>query len=85
MLKRSFRSFYDLSFWIECGFGTALERAINRAQEGLSKEETTSAYRTIYFPAQKIHFELDDPKAAATAIINNDPVQYSALVEQRKH
>ena len=27
----------------------------------------------IYFPAQKIHFELDDPRSAADVILTNDP------------
>jgi uridine kinase len=73
LLKREFQSYYDLSSWIECSFDTALERAIARAQEGLPPEDTVAAYRTIYFPAQEIHFERDNPRAAATAIINNDP------------
>lgn len=72
LLKRAFQSYYDLSFWIECSFETALERAISRAQEGLGAEETKLAYRTIYFPAQEIHFILDSPKTAATFIVNND-------------
>ncbi len=71
LLKRAFRAHYDLSVWIECSFDTALERAIPRAQEGLSPEETIRAYRTIYFPAQEIHFQRDDPKAGATLIVNN--------------
>jgi uridine kinase len=73
LLKRAFQSYYDLSFWIDCSFETALERAIDRAQEGLPAEETIKAYRTIYFPAQEIHFLRDHPRAAANAIINNDP------------
>jgi uridine kinase len=73
LLKRAFQDRYDLSCWIECGFQTALERAISRGQEGLPPEETVTAYRTIYFPAQEIHFQRDDPKAAATLIVNNDP------------
>ena len=73
LLKRSFQSYYDLSFWVECSFNTALDRALARAQEGLSWEETARAYRTIYFPAQEIHFRRDNPKAAATVIVNNDP------------
>jgi uridine kinase len=72
LLKRSFQSYYDLSLWIDCSFETALERAIARTQEGLPVAETIEAYRTIYFPAQKIHFEQDDPTHAATAIIPND-------------
>ncbi len=72
LLKRAFQAYYDLSVWIECSFDTALERAIPRAQEGLSPEGTVRNYRTIYFPAQEIHFQRDDPKAEATLIINND-------------
>lgn len=73
LLKRAFQAYYDLSFWIECSFETALERAIARGQEGLPPEETVNAYRTIYFPAQEIHFVRDDPRGAATAIVHNDP------------
>ena len=72
LLKRQFQSMYDLSFWIDCTFQTALERAIARSQEGLSPAETVAAYQTIYFPAQRIHFERDQPQQAATAIILND-------------
>jgi len=36
-------------------------------------DRSQPAYRTIYFPAQLIHFERDRPREAATAIINNDP------------
>lgn len=73
LLKRAYRSYFDLSFWVDCGFETALERALARRQEGLPREETIRAYETIYFPAQRIHFAKDDPKAAADIIINNDP------------
>lgn len=73
LLKRAIRDTYDCSFWIDCSVETALERAIARAQEGLSAADTVRAYRTIYFPAQAIHLERDDPKAAVTAIITNDP------------
>lgn len=81
LLKRALRGHYDLSCWIECSFDTALQRAVARAQEGLSPDETVRAYRTIYFPAQQIHFQRDDPKAAAQLIVNNDallgPVSWS--------
>ena len=73
LLQPSFISYYDLSFWIDCSFETALERALARGQEGLPQQETVKAYQTIYFPAQEIHFQKDNPKSLATAIINNDP------------
>lgn len=72
LLKRPFQAYYDLSVWIECSFDTALERVIARAQEGLIPKATAEAYRTIYFPAQEIHFRRDDPRSAATLIVNND-------------
>ncbi len=72
LLKRAFQAHYDLSIWINCSFDTALERAISRAQEGLPAEETIRAYRKIYFPAQEIHFQRDNPKAEANLIVNND-------------
>jgi uridine kinase len=58
---------------VDCTFETALERAVSRGQEGLSPDDTVRAYRTLYFPAQEIHLERDEPRAAATAIICNDP------------
>lgn len=72
LLKRKFRHLYDASFWIDCTHDTALERAIARRQEGLTATQTTSAYHSIYFPAQEVHARLDDPKNSATAIVIND-------------
>jgi len=34
---------------------------------------TVRAYEAIYFPAEKIHFERDDPKTVARMVIPNDP------------
>ena len=72
LLKRAYREHYDLAVWIDCSFETALERALARRQEGLSAEETVHAYRTIYFPAQRLHFELDDPRGSADVLLEND-------------
>jgi uridine kinase len=72
LLKAAYRDHFDLAFWVDCTFETALERAIERGQEGLPPEETIRAYHTIYFPAERIHLARDDPRAAATAIITND-------------
>jgi uridine kinase len=72
LLKTAFQAHYDVSIWIDCTFETALERAMARAQEGLSPEDTIRVYQTIYFPAQEIHFKRDNPRAAATLIVNND-------------
>jgi uridine kinase len=73
LLKREFQTYYDLAYWIDCTEATALERAIARGQEHMTPAATARAYWTIYFPAQEIHLQRDDPRAAATAILSNDP------------
>lgn len=73
LLKRAHRSYFDLTLWVDCTFETALERALQRGQEGLSAADTVRAYETIYFPAQRIHFANDNPRAAADLVIKNDP------------
>jgi uridine kinase len=71
--KRAHRPHFDLAFWIDCTFETALERALRRAQEGLPPAQTIEAYRSIYFPAQRLHHERDQPRRTADEIITNDP------------
>lgn len=73
LLKKAFRAYYDLSLWVDCTFATALERAVQRGQEGLPREETIRDFETIYFPAQRIHIARDDPRTYSTLIITNDP------------
>lgn len=73
LFKRAYRDYFDLRFWVECSFETALERALRRSQEGLPPDETMRAYQTIYFPAQHIHFSRDHPRTYADFVINNDP------------
>ena len=72
LFKHEYRSLFDLAIWINCSFPTALARALARAQEGLPPAKTIAAYETIYFPAQKIHFERDNPPATADLIVEND-------------
>lgn len=72
IFKREYVSCFDLKIWIDCSFETALERAIGRAQEGLSAESTIDAYQTIYFPAERLHFEIDRPVEAADIVYSND-------------
>lgn len=81
LLKRRFQHMYDLSIWIDCTFETALERAMKRSQERLPPDEVTRAYKTIYFPAQEIHFEVDHPQQAASIVFRNDPRIVNSGVE----
>ncbi|MFO0952837.1 MAG: hypothetical protein U0835_17145 [Isosphaeraceae bacterium] len=73
LYKRGYRGHFDLAVWVDCSWETALERAIARGQEGLPPQETVRAYRTIYFPAEAIHFARDDPRGSADMILPNDP------------
>lgn len=72
LLKQAFQNYYDLSIWIDCSFARALERALARSQEGLPPADTIRAYETIYFPAQDIHFQRDNPRQAAAIIVDNN-------------
>lgn len=71
LLRRDLRRRYDLALWVECSFETALSRALARNQEGLTPERLAEDYRTIYFPAQRVHFERDAPRDAAHVVIPN--------------
>lgn len=68
LFKREHRELFDLAVWVDFSFPTALERALIRAQEGLSSAETIHAYQTTYFPAQKTHFERDNPRETVDLI-----------------
>jgi uridine kinase len=72
LFKQAHRSPFDLAIWVECSFPTALARAIERGQERLTPAKTIAAYETIYFPAQRIHFERDDPRVTADLMLDND-------------
>lgn len=73
LFKRQYRDHHDLRVWIDCSFETAFERALARNQEGLPPDEIRREYDTIYFPAQRLHFELDRPRESAEVIVINDP------------
>jgi len=73
LYKRAYRPYFDLAGWVDCSFETALARALARGQEGLPPEAARRAYETIYFPAQRLHFVLDDPRGTADWLVQNDP------------
>jgi uridine kinase len=72
LFKRRLRHRYDRTIWVECGFETALARALRRNQEGLAPDRLVDDYRRIYFPAQKIHFSADEPREFADLTLRND-------------
>jgi len=78
LFKREYRTHFDLAIWVDCSFPTALARAIDRAQEGLSAAKTIAAYEKIYFPAQRIHLNHDNPRENANLVFENDSYQSAA-------
>ena len=72
LFKSAYRDQFDLKVWIDCSFDIALHRAIARGQEGLPPAETKHAFETIYFPAQRLHFERDQPREFADVVFNNE-------------
>jgi len=72
LFKPAFRHQFDLGVWIDCSFKCALQRAIERGQEGLPPAETIKAFQTIYFPAQRIHLARDNPREGTDIVFMND-------------
>jgi uridine kinase len=83
LFKPRYRHHFDLTIWIDCSFPTALARAIDRAQEGLSPASTIAAYETIYFPAQRIHLAQDKPRENADLIFENNGYERKQTKSQR--
>lgn len=75
LLKREWRSRYDLSYWVECCYETALARARDRSPFGAFDEEVELDFRRIRFPAQEMHFTRDEPRQHASGVIENDSRQ----------
>ncbi|MGH9929351.1 MAG: uridine kinase family protein [Pyrinomonadaceae bacterium] len=73
LFKREQRKLFDLAIWTDCSFPTALARALKRGQEGLPPAATIWAYETVYFPAQRIHQDRDNPQDSADLVLDNDP------------
>jgi uridine kinase len=71
LFQPRFVGHFDLRCWVECPFDVALARAIARGQEGLPPQGTIDAFERIYFPAQRLHFERDQPQTAAAVVIAN--------------
>ncbi len=72
LLRRELLPSYDRTIWIDCTFQTALERALERNQEGLPPEQIEHEYRTIHFPAQHHHASRDAPRERAALVVLND-------------
>ena len=71
LLKKKYLSYYDYKIWIDCSFETGLKRALERNVEKLDRGKLVHDYQTFYYPAQRFHFEKDNPKKRADIIFDN--------------
>lgn len=72
LFQQQFEHLFDYKIWIECSFETALKRAIQRNSEKLDEARLIHDYHTFYYPAQRLHFELDNPQKRADIIFNHE-------------
>ena len=72
LFQEKYLEHYDYKIWVECSFETGLQRAINRNIENLDNQSLIHDYHTFYYPAQQLHFRLDNPKSLADIIFDND-------------
>ncbi|HLG41479.1 MAG TPA: hypothetical protein VI461_17495 [Chitinophagaceae bacterium] len=72
LFQQKYLEYYDYKIWIDCSFETGLQRAINRNTEKLDKQTLIHDYHTFYYPAQRLHFRLDDPKKLADMVFDNN-------------
>jgi uridine kinase len=72
LFQQRFLKHYDFNVWIDCSFETGLKRAIKRNVERLSKEKLLDDYQTYYYPAQRYHFQKDNPRQLSNVIYCND-------------
>jgi uridine kinase len=73
LFQEQFKQFFDYKIWIECSFETALQRAVDRNAEKIDSVRLIHSYESYYFPAQRFHFEKDQPRYLADLIFENDP------------
>ena len=72
LLKPQVRAYFDLGFWVEVSFTTALNRALKVKPRGVSISQYMANFQKVYFPAQRLHIERDTPQDVANAVYPND-------------
>lgn len=72
LFRREYAGRFDLRVWLECPFEVAQARALSRSQEGLSKSAAKTEYARVYFPAQRFHFDRDNPRGSAHVIMASE-------------
>ena len=74
LFQQKYLGQFDYKVWIDCSFETGLQRALQRNVEKLTMERLIEDYGKYYYPAQRLHFKKDNPKALSDVIYCNDPL-----------
>ena len=72
LFQGKYRHHFDYTIWVDCAFETGLRRAMKRNVEELEETQLATDYNTYYYPAQRLHFQKDDPAKAADVVFNNN-------------
>ena len=72
LFRRDLVRRYDLRIWVECSLETALRRALARNVENRPLDALRADYAQIYHAAQRVHLALDNPRAAADLLVDNE-------------
>jgi uridine kinase len=72
LLQERYLPFYDYKIWVDCSFEKGLQRAIERNIEKLDTDRLINDYLTFYYPAQRLHFEKDNPQRMADIVYDNN-------------
>ncbi|WKZ35466.1 MAG: hypothetical protein QY332_17785 [Anaerolineales bacterium] len=73
--------YWDVKFFVEIGFETSLNRALERDQYLFgSKGEIEKRYNERYIPGQKIYLEAEHPQEKADIVIDNNDFMNPAII-----
>lgn len=79
LLRPDLRDRYDSAWWVDATFDAAMRRAIGRSRAERDPDAIVGDYQRLYFPAQRLHLQADDPAAAATGVIR-PPAEVTPLL-----
>jgi uridine kinase len=75
LFRERYRALFDVKVWLDVSFETALSRALERPREVAhyqGPDVIVSKYNQRFFPGQKLHLELDQPKAHSDLIVSTE-------------
>ena len=81
LMRREIEQYWDLKIFMDIDFETSIKRALQRDLYLFgSEEETLKRYQERYIPGQKIYLELENPKAKADIVIDNNDFSNPSII-----